>query len=167
MSNGLPAGQGPDGKFLRGNALGRGGAVPRAIQMFRAQVVRELRMGRSVPRLVRKLKTMAFAGSRPVRLRKKDPETGKVTRETVWMPVTDSTQLAAIMELLSRAIGKSTQFKVVQNQDATPRPTYSLDQMVVALETLGVPEERWPPMLREHRRRRVESKVTEPPPRSQ
>ena len=123
-----------------------------------------MKIGRSIPRLVKRLKTIAFKGARPVLLREKDQETGKVTTRTVWMPVSDSVQLAAIQELMSRGLGKSTVFKVIE--DVTPQApvVMSVETIAAALDRLGVPPDRQPPEVQEFRRRKVESRVLEPPP---
>src|SRR5687767_621575 len=120
--NGVPEGKGSDGKFLPGHRFARGGAVPRSIQQFRTQIVGQLKLGRSIPRLIRRLEQLA-SGSVPMRVRtkKKDATTGVETteRETVWVPVDPAVQVAAIKELLARAVGKSTEYKVTQ--DVTPQ----------------------------------------------
>ena len=164
--NGVPEGKGPDGKFLPGHRFARGGAVPRAIQQFRTQIVRQLKMGRSIPRLVKRLEQLA-SGAVPIRLRTKkvDQATKKVTweRETAWMPVDPAVQVAAIKELLSRAVGKSTEFKVVQ--DVTPQApvVVSVEAAAAVCDRLGIPPEKQPLEVQEWRKR-ANSRVLEPPP---
>jgi hypothetical protein len=154
-------------KFPLGHKFGRGNPMGRATGLFRAQIVKELKSGRRIPRLIRRLVHLSN-GAVPVRLRvkKKEEATGAeaTVQETVWVPVDPAVQLNAIKELLSRGVGKATEFKVIEDNRAASSPPASIEEWVERLTRLGLPVESWPLVIREaHRRKKVEGRVIEEP----
>jgi hypothetical protein len=153
-------------RFGPGNKFGRGNPLARATQLFRSQIIKELKAGKRIPRLMRRLFHLA-SGAVPVRMRvnETDKESGKITvrQQTIWMPVEPATQLNAIKELLSRGVGKATEFKVIEDASARPPVVVSVEAVAAVLDRLGVPPDRQPPEVQEYRRRKAESRVLEPP----
>lgn len=147
--NGSITGFAPDGRFAKGNKLGRGNPIVRASQMFRVQVVRELKAKRSIPRLIQRLQHLAN-GSVPIYQKGED---GK--RRRVWLDVDPAVQLNAIKELLNRALGKSTDYKVIEDASSATKVGNDLARLVTALRALGTPKEMWPPAAVEYERKQV------------
>jgi hypothetical protein len=132
-------------KFPAGNKFGRGNPMAKAVNRFRRDIIKNLRKGKSVPKIIRRMKQLAGIpdeGDEPIR------------------DVEPAVQLAALKELLSRAVGKADQ--TVNVKDVGPaKPTYNLDQLIAAVIAAGGDPDRFP-MLAAHRRKLLEAKVSNP-----
>jgi hypothetical protein len=142
MNDTLPTGEmrGFDsrGKFAKGNSLARGNPLNRLAQSMRARAIRCAAKGGDVDRVFEQLFADATDAGAPVIAR-----------------------VAAAKVYLGYVLGRPEQTLNVNQSGTGTKPNYSLDQMVVALETLGVPDDRWPPLLREHRRKQISGTVTD------
>lgn len=139
-------------KFPKGNKYGKGNPLGRVTKLFRVQLVRGLKTEEAVPKLVNRLMEMALDGTRPVKVRKKIKGSLKFKRVIRHLPVNERVQLVAIQELLSRAVGKSTEFKVIDdNREGQEKKQAPVDFALQAqfLKRVNSPLEDWPPPVRE------------------
>jgi hypothetical protein len=152
----LPPGHGPGGRFAKGNRLGRGNPRARAVELYRTQIIRKLKIEGAIPKIVDVLLEVALEGTAPVRVRRTDKVTGKRRRVVRHLRVGDKSRMTALQELLSRAVGKATEFKVIE--DNRPDPSSSAPDLVVvvgALQQMGLPPEHWPVVAREYHARQL------------
>lgn len=131
-------------KFPLGHKFGRGNPMGRAVNLLRVQIIRSLKAGKTIPRVMERLEQLAFD----------DLPSGK--------DVDPKVQLAALKELLCRGVGKATEFKVIEDNRAVASPPASIEEWVERLSRLGIPHEAWPPIIREAYRKKAASRVIEP-----
>jgi hypothetical protein len=131
-------GRGSGGKFAKGHKFGGGlSAINALSKKLRWKLIKKASKGGDVDKLYDQLMKDAVNGPGPVRV-------------------------AAARTLLSYILGKPDQ--TLNVKDARPaRPAYSVEQQAAILERLGVPEDRWPVMAKEYRRKQIEARVSDAP----
>ena len=127
------------GKFAKGHKFGGGiSAINRASKKLRWRLIKRARDGGDVDKLYDQLMRDAQNPENP-----------------------GSVRVAAAKLLLGYILGKPDQQVSVEHR-AAGLPADYLDRGVAMLERLGAPVENWPLMYREHHRKKVEARVSDP-----